>query len=457
MQQLITSSITQDVAQFIVDTTYDAISKDVETIIKHAFIDTIGVAFAGRDEECVTITRAYAKTEGAKYGARIWGRHDEQTSVTMAALVNGTMAHALDFDDLNAKATHAHPSASLVPAILAVAEQQQASGQAMIRAYFIGLEVMGYIGRLITYDHYEKGWHGTATIGTLGCMAAAASLYGLSVTQVQHAIGIAVSSVSGTRQNFGTMTKPYHAGKAAQAGITAAQLAQAGFTASMTALEAPLGFFQLYGKNKPVLTTALGTRTELQETKLTLKKYPCCYGSHRAIDAMSAILQTKPIELDTIENITVTGPLNAFTPLIHRRPQTGLEGKFSLEFPLALRLLGEVITIQSFVDDTVQRADIQQLMAKIERYEDPTIPITTSAIDEGYVEVAIQLIDGTVIREQIEHPKGSVEQPLSHAEIAEKFLACVQPTLNKQQAQTFLLTLEQLETLPTCAPLQAFL
>lgn len=439
-------AITTEVARFIANTSYEDIPQEVLETIKHAIIDTLGVAFAGKDEDSVQIVKNFVADEGGNELATIWGRSNFKTSVTQAALVNGTMAHALDFDDLNAKATHAHPSASLVPTIIAVGQEINATGKNLLTAYYIGLEVMGYVGRMITYEHYKKGWHGTATIGVLGCLAAASVLYKLSSTTIEHAIGIAVSHISGTRQNFGTMTKPYHAGKAAHSGITAAKLASKGFTANQQALEAPLGFLQLYlASSEPNISAPIGQRIELLETKLTLKKYPCCYGSHRAIDAATN-LYARGIAPQNIKQIVVTGPVNAFTPLIHTQPKTGLEGKFSLEFPIALVLYGERVQVSSFQDNIVQQKHIQQLMSKIIRVEDPSIYVETSGLDEGYVEVTITLEDGHILTERIFHPKGAVENPLTAQEIVEKFIACVGGVYTPNEATRFAEKLQRLET-----------
>lgn len=456
MSNDVKTTSTSDVAHFITAKEFKDIPQAVVQTIKEAFIDTIGVAFAGRDEECVEILYDYVKQEGGAPHAMIWGKSGLLTSATLAALTNGTMAHALDYDDLNAKATHAHPSASLVPAIIAVAEEVNASGQDMITAYYKGFEVMAYVGREITYDHYKMGWHGTATIGVLGCVAASASLYNLTEAQTRHAIGIAVSHISGTRQNFGTMTKPFHAGKAAQSGITAAKLAARGFTASEETLESKMGFYQLYSPNKKPISTRIGERVELSDTKLTLKKYPCCYGSHRAIDAMQLLIEQHQLKPEHIQAIQVTGPLNAFTPLIHTFPQTGLEAKFSLEFPLSKLLVDGEISIASFEDDVVQQPIIQQLMTKFTRFEDPDIQIEMSGIDEGYVAVTVTLSNGEIIEQKVYDPKGSLANPLSTDEIVAKFLSCVQHVFPETEAQQFVDKLLQLESLTSIKMLQPY-
>nr|WP_301286057.1 MmgE/PrpD family protein [Lysinibacillus endophyticus] len=457
MQNVAQKQLTTSVAQYIATTQFQDIPAEAIQIIKNAFIDTIGVAFAGVKEESVQILWDFLQEEGGKENATVWGKSGLKSSATLTALANGTMAHALDFDDLNAKSTHAHPSASLVPAILAAGEEVNASGKELITAYFIGLEVMGYIGRILTYNHYHIGWHGTATNGVLGCTAAVASLYKLNVEQIENALGIAVSHVSGTRQNFGTMTKPFHAGKAAHSGITAAKLAKKGFTADRHSLEAPLGLFKLYVKDsEPYITKEIGERVELLETKLTLKKYPCCYGSHRAIDGTTRLL-AHGIDVEKIRNITVTGPVNAFAPLIHKRPKTGLEAKFSLEFPISLILLDQKLDISSFEDSTVLREDVQRLIQKIERREDPSIYVETSAIDEGYIEVAITLTDGNMISERVTHPKGSIENPLSTEEVVEKFIACVQTVLTQSEAEQFADELLRLESLDNLDGIRSFL
>ncbi len=456
MLQSKTKGLTKDVADFIQNYTFENIPQEAIPLIKNAFIDTIGVALAGKDEECSKILLEVVKDEQAKGDSSIWG-YSQKTSASLAALVNGTMSHALDFDDVNSKATQAHPSAALVPAIIAAAQEVDASGKDMILAYFVGFEVMAYIGKAITYNHYKIGWHGTATMGVLGCTAAASKLYKLSEEQIEDALGIAVSHMSGSRQNFGTMTKPFHAGNAARSGIFSSKLAQKGFTADRAILEAPLGLFALYLKEGEIkVKDSIGESFEITNTKLSIKQYPCCYGSHRAIDGTKILLQKFKFKPEQIEEIRVIAPKNGFTPLIHKLPQTGLAGKFSVEFPIAVMIYEGKVNVASFNTEEVLRPEIQEMMKKVVREEDESIEIKQSAIEEGHITVRIRLLDGTEFEEQIKMPKGAAEWPLSSDELKEKFLDCVSNSLSDKKAKELLNRLNYLESVESVKEISCF-
>ena len=237
-------AITEQLAQLIAETTYEQLPASAVTQAKRALLDIIGVTLAGHGEAAGQIITAFVKDAGGHQEAAILGT-SLYTSPALAALANGTLGHALDFDDVTFH-LRGHPSAPVVPAVLALGQALVASGKDVITAFVIGVEVEAKIGKAMTSAHLRRGWHPTATIGTLGAVAAAAKLFRLTGPQVQMALGIAASKAAGLRQNFGTMTKPLHAGEAARNGVEAAQLAQRGFTADPHILDSRFSFFNVF-------------------------------------------------------------------------------------------------------------------------------------------------------------------------------------------------------------------
>lgn len=436
-------SLTKQIAQFIYDFEYDQIPEQAIRVIKNAFIDTIAVGIAGSNEDSSKIVKEFVKSEDSRGVSTIWNSY-QKASPSYAALVNGAMSHALDFDDVNT-AVQGHPSTVIVPTVMAAAEEVGASGKSAILAYFVGFEVMAYAGKLVGVYSYHKGWHGTATLGVIGATATAGKLYGLNVEQLEHAIGIAVSNSSGVMQNFGTMTKPYHPGNAARAAIVSATLAKSGFTANRKIIEGSKGFIALYGDRKePATTEKIGEKFELIETGIGVKKYACCYATHRSADAVLELLKETTINPEDIKAIHVRGPKGAFTPVIYTEPITGLEGKFSVELVIAAAFIDHKISLNTFTDCEVQRENVQRLLCKVTKSEDSSIPIKENGIMEGFIELTITLKKEKLVK-KISHPKGSAEWPLTQEELHEKFMDCTNNRLKQSTTSNVWEILDQLE------------
>jgi 2-methylcitrate dehydratase PrpD len=280
---------TRQLASFVVDTSFAGIPAPAYARAKEAILDGLGCALVGSPTPIGKLMTRYVRERNETPRASVIGG-GYKTSAALAALANGTMAHALDFDDVNWSMS-GHPTVPLLPAVLAVGQEIHASGVDVLLAYTLGFEVETKVGLGINPRHYDLGWHATSTLGTLGAAAACAKLLGLDVENTCMALGIAASTAAGLRQNFGTMTKPLHPGQAAMNGVTAAQLAQLGWTADANILEAPYGFCQLYtGTNQYNLddiVKRLGNPYELLATGVAIKQYPCCAFTHRALDAVA--------------------------------------------------------------------------------------------------------------------------------------------------------------------------
>src|SRR5262245_14027271 len=277
---------TTRLADFAVSTRLADCPAAALTAVRRAALDTIGVTLAGAGEPVARVVRRAVRAEGTVPLCTVMGTR-LRAGATAAALANGVAGHAHDFDDTNF-ALLGHPSVPLLSTLLAVGESEMADGRALVLGYVIGFEIDVALGTALNPDHYTRGWHATASIGTLGCAAAAARLMGLDVVQTRHALAIAASHASGLKENFGSMTKPYHAGHAARSGILAAQLAREGLTASETALEGRQGYAAAFGGSHAVdrALDGLGRTWQLLVSGIAVKPYPSCALTHSAIDAL---------------------------------------------------------------------------------------------------------------------------------------------------------------------------
>jgi 2-methylcitrate dehydratase PrpD len=316
---------TEKIAEFIVNTHYEKIPVEAISIAKMCLLDGFGVALAGTRELTGKIITEYVRDISGKPESGIIGGCFK-TSSPLSALANGTLAHALDYDD-EAITWEGHPTVVLLPAIFALAERDHLSGRKVLEAYIIGWEVGSKLCSELSFSLSEQGWHPTATIGTLASTAACANLLGLNVQQTQIALGIAASEASGLRKNFGTDTKPFHAGRAASNAITATMLAQKGFTANQTVLEDGIGFCQVMAKkecNLETLARALGSPFDIV-TSYAIKPYPSCALTHRCIDAMLYLVEKYQIRPDQVAEIECHTPVMMRKILVYSQPQTGLQ------------------------------------------------------------------------------------------------------------------------------------
>ena len=409
------NSIIQQISGWVIQSTYKNIPLNHVDIIKKSFIDTLAVSYAGKEEPVMRKLKQYVQQSS---GDTTCVLHEVTGYLPNVALYNGTLAHALDYDDVS-PAMQGHPSTTLVPALLTVSETE--SGEEILNAYRCGFEVLSYIGRIVGFKHYELGWHPTISLGVIGATVAVGKLKKLPEEQLAHAIGIAASMAGGIRQNFGTMTKPLHAGIAVRNAIEAVKLAQLGVTSSIDALEGKFGFLNLFTERNFMLNSQkIGFHSEFDLTGIGIKRYPCCYATHRFIDAA---LNIGHIDVRSIEEIQVIGPTGIFTPLNYTRQTKQNEAKFSVEYTVCAALIDQKIGLSSFDDAAVQRREVQALMQKVIRIEDDTIPCDLNPIDEGWIELHIQTAT-TLYKEKVHFPQGSFQQPLTFHQLKEKAADC---------------------------------
>jgi 2-methylcitrate dehydratase PrpD len=443
--------LTQKLAEFVIDKSLDVPQEALDGA-RDALIDTIGCALAGTPEEACRIVVRHLRTQGGNAQATVWGI-GLVTTASDAAFANGVFAHALDYDDTQSN-LRGHPSAALVPVILAVGEYVHASGGDALGAYAVGLEVAGKLGRAFGDGHYLHGWHATATVGVFAATAAAGRLLGLSVEQLRHALGIAASESSGLVRNFGTMTKPFNAGHAARGGVIAAMLAKEGFTADTSIFDGKDGFLSTYGgKDGQPLGELLGRLAqpwEIIKPGLFFKRWPCCYCNHRPIGGLLQMIPEHGLTPDEIQAVEIGFPPGSDTALISSDPRTGLQGKFSIEYVAAATLLDGKVTLESFTDEQVNRPEIRRLMQKVRRYriEDTR----TFAGTVGYNDLTIRTTRGE-FKMHVDKTPGSPVWPVSEEERDEKFLDCAGRVLNGTEARELLDMLLKCRSLADVGPL----
>jgi 2-methylcitrate dehydratase PrpD len=398
---------------------------------KRALADTFAVMLAGAGSDEAEPLLRYAGAHAESGAAPILGTGATAAPET-AALVNGTLGHALDYDDVLSMMP-AHPSAVILAAALASLDGRRASGRELIEAYVLGIEVGARIGLAITMGHYQRGFHATGTLALFSALAALAKLHRLDVAGTRQALGIAASMASGLRRNFGTMTKPLHSGLAARSALTALRLAQCGFTAAPDALEGPFGFFAAYGTadSDPGLAARdLGRPWVIVDPGLALKKFPCCYAAHRAMDGLLALRDRLGFDAAAVERVVCRMPPGVRRVLTYPRPATGLEGKFSLEYPLAAGALDGEYGLASFTDAAVRRPGIAALYDRIDAAEDDTCRGGDPRYDarsigsRGHVEVEVRLRDGRAERIRVDKAPGAPGRELGWDDLRAKFADC---------------------------------
>jgi aconitate decarboxylase len=419
------TSLTDSLSRFIANPVFPELPERAIEIVQSGFIDTIATMIAGQNEPVVGIIRQFvAEKKSAAREARVILGHDVVASAD-AALINGTAAHALDYDDV---ALSGHPSTVLVPAVLAEGERLNVSGAEAIRAYLVGYEVWAELLSREQDAYHVKGWHPTAVLGTIGAAAAVAYLRKLSAEQCRNAIAIAASMASGLVANFGTMTKPLHAGRAAACGIEAVRLAAAGLTGAMDVMEHHAGYLAaLSPHGRADRTTAapeLGKRLRVLETGLSIKKYPMCYATHRVIDGMLDLIEAHDVKPADIMEVRAHIGVAQASMLRNHSPVTGLEAKFSLEFAAASALVARKVGLAELTDSFVAEPLVRQLMGKVKTTtSDAPCPIEpVFALNDR---VVLALKDGRSLDSgEIRFARGNAMLPLRDEELKTKFIDC---------------------------------
>lgn len=429
-------------ANRITSLAWDDVTPQAATVAKQCLLDWLGVTIAARGEPLVRILleefagSGEATVIGAQDRARL---HD-------AVLINGAMSHALDFDDVNT-AMNGHPTVPVAPVAIGLAEVMGSSGRDALLAFIAGVETECRVGRLLGPSHYAKGWHATATLGTFGAMAAAAKLLNLDDEQTRHAFGLAGTQAAGLKSVFGTMSKPLHAGKAAQNGLLAARLASRGFTSDTEILDSDQGFAAIQSTtiNRPA---ALADAPQGFYVADALFKYhAACYLTHNAIEAASRLRSAHGLDPADVEAVTVHVGQGHMGVCNIAEPRTGLECKFSLRMTTAMALAGEDTFQESlFSDRTAARADLVSLRRRVEVAPDAKGPGST---------VEIRLKDGRVLADTVDVAKPVRDLAAQQAQIERKFRHLAEPAVGAARASEIVQICGSLESARDVAGLLA--
>jgi len=441
-------TLTTALAAHLYKATYEQLEPQALLNAKLAMLDTLGCALAGAREPVVdTLLRTPGmNTPGA---VAVLGRR-ERLEPLCAALVNGAAAHALDFDDVNI-AMGGHPTAPVLPALLAVAASRACTGRQLLLAYVAGFEAQARLARSVNFHHYDKGWHPTATLGVFGAAAGSAKLLGLDERQTALALGLCVSLASGVKANFGTMAKPYHVGHAARNGLMAALLAQNGFTASLDAFEHRQGFFEVFngaGNYTPALALEhWGDPWDIVEPGIGIKLYPCCDSTHASLDALSSLRRDYAFDAADVATIEVLMHPLRLTHVNRPQLRDGLDAKFSVQYCLARALLDGCIVLDSFNQNAIEDAQALAMMQRIEAQPHPT----PSLAEPGHylTELHIMLHDGRRLSRRLHSPYGRTrDQPAPLESIMTKFQHNAAKALDTHAAEQLgetLMALDRLE------------
>ncbi len=427
------------------------------------FIDVVAVMVPGAVEPVTRNVFETIKLWGANSGSCTAVGHSSTMAAPWAALVNGTAGHALDFDD-NFDPPKAHATTVLAPAILALGEQEGASGMDCLDAYIVGLQILGRVGQGVNPTHRNRGWHATATVGAIGAAAACARLLKLDPEKAAYAVSIATSMAAGFMSQFGTMTKPLHAGLAAKSGIMAASFAQHGIDAGMGVLDSGTGMNRLmvgpdyeqlrdaitnpeHGQVLRFETDHVGEPLLITEHGFRVKRFPNCGSAHRAMDGVLAIRQEQNLTVDDVARVDIHAPSVHLNNLMYHDPKTGLQGKFSMEYALALALLYGDARLSDFTDGQVNRAEIRAVYPILHLH-----PVDKLE-GEFPTEVKVTLKDGRSFEKVIAMPLGSGPAPFPTSQYWTKFEGCVDGILPGDTTAALRSRLEDLPALKNISDL----
>ncbi len=434
--------LTAEMGRFLAALRFDAVPADAARTVRLGFTDCIAVMVTGWQEP---VTRITARGLGLVHDGERTIIRDFKAPAPERALIYGVAAHAIDYDDTGLAG---HPSAILVPTILGEAAETGATGRQMIAAYVGGYELWAEMTRRDPDQHHRKGWHPTAMFGTIAAAGAVSVLRGHDADMASRSIGIAASLAGGIVGNFGSMTKPYQVGRAAQSGLLAARLAEAGVTSTDTAIEDDVGFLRAISPKGQVDTTSparFGEDWGILRSGINIKLYPVCYAVHRALDALIDLRAHTPLDPDQIEAIDLEiGETQAEILRVHR-PKNGLDAKISGEFAMASAIVAGACGNAELTDAFVNRPDVQDLIGKVRVCTIPERDTHESA-HSPFDRVSLHLRGGQVLTsEAVTRPRGHFQRGVETEKLWEKFEDCTRPTLGERGARALFDAIQGLE------------
>jgi len=432
--------MTRELAHFIVTFDEADIPEEVYDHAKLALLDWMGVTVAGSSEPLVLKLITHAEFLGGNQQSSVLG-HRRKMSVTQAALINGSSSHAHDFDDSHAL-FRGHPSASLFATLFALAELENTSGRDFITAYIIGLHTSFAVAESNAKEIYAKGLHNTSILGIIASTAASSRLLGLSEEQTLNALGIATTQAFGLKASFGTMSKPYHAGHAAEGAVSATLLAQDGFTGAHDILEGPNGLFDAMGGaiNQQGLDN-LGKVWAIEN--MAVKYHASCHWTHSPIDAALELQKEHSLNYQDIEAIKILVSEIALKTADIQQPESGLQGKFSIPYTAVNALVTGKTGIQAFTDDAVANSDISALISNT------TVRAIKDNIDFA-ADVTIKTRDGRIYMTEVDVMAAFPDLVEKTSKVRGKFDDIVIPILGEQKTTKFadaILSLEEMDNI----------
>jgi 2-methylcitrate dehydratase PrpD len=438
------TNLTINLARFSSGLKYRDLPGSVILVTKQCILDGLGVTLAGSRNPLAAKLFSFVRSEGAIPQSTVLGFGD-RLSPTQAALVNGSAAHALDYDDV-LRPLHGHPTAAILPVVMALGEKKGIGGKGIITSFVAGVEVAARVGAMMGEKHYAKGWHATGTVGTFGAAAAAAHILKLDAEKTAQCFGIAATQAAGLKSMFGTECKPLHAGKAAMNGIIAAELASRDFSTRTDALECRLGFAdtQTDSYQPDQALEGLGEFFHLLDVKF--KYHASCFGTHAMLDALSVIKNNPAYDQEKVSRVELRVPISSLDVCNIQKPTSGLQSKFSYSFNAALSILNEeTSSLQSYSDEMTQRADIIAMRDKVS---------VTSAknLDRYAADVFVYLGEKTVITEHGDMGPPVEDYGTQGEKLEHKFRALAEPLVGHSNTTHVINSIWSLECQPGVGP-----
>jgi len=450
------SGVTEEISDFVAASDYGRFPPQAIDLAKRCMIDGLGVMIAGMREPSVQIMKEYVRAIGGGPESTILGKGKERVPAHLAALVNGIAGHAMDWDDTALSTTPdrgvlLHPTVPPLAAGFAIGELLHASGKELITAFLLGFEAECKLAEAISTDHRVRGFHTTGTCGIFGAAVSASRLLKLTSAKVRMALGIAASMSAGIDVQLGTMTKPFHAGRAAENGVVAARLASLGFEANMEALEGYKGFFQAYGStfDSGRISGRLGSPFSIVDPGSSIKPYPCGVVGQVVMDSMRDLLIQHPFGPEDVERIMVTTSSTILPPkgpLKYRKAENALQAKFCVPFQMAAIVIKHKAGMMEFTNEFVKRPDVQEMMDRVQTAVDPSFDILGRNRYMSVIEVRLR--NGVVVKGKApEAVRGSPGNPLSRDDLLGKFNDCIQETFGGDQGRGLIATVDSIEGL----------
>ncbi len=428
---------TEKIASFIVETSYAKIPREVVDKAKRSALDCLAASLAGISEPVSQTVTSYVTKLGGAAQATVCGA-GVKVSVADAALANGSIAHALDYDDCGVKI--GHPSVLVLPSVLSLGEYVGASGQDILTAYIVGLEVEGKLALHADFKLMQARLNHQTWYGSIGAAAACAKLLKLDVSKTRMALSLAGNSACGLSANHGSMAGAMAAGNACRNGVTAALMAQAGITANANIIEGKNGFYDtLVGPghyDAERMADSLGKPFYIESPGISLKMYPSCYHTHRALDGVFKLLDEHHLDDKDIAAVDVGTSERALRVLAFSEPATAYQAKFSMPHCIAAAVVDRAVTLDTFTDAKLNDRNIVAARKKVQ-LSFPNVPIWPGLADVGpdteFVgnPVTIKTNDGRSLSARVDIPRGDASLPLTDDELLEKYQDCARGQLSQ--------------------------